>query len=75
MNNGVSYILNESTTNSATLSGNTATTAWTAPPEATSGITATTHWTTVPKLSVPTGSASVTSTSSYAIGANDILFR
>ena len=53
---------NTSTTNSATSSGNTATTAWTAQPEATSGITATMHWATVPKPSVPTGSVSVTST-------------
>ena len=47
---------NTSTTNSATLSGNTATTAWMAQPEATSGITAMTHWATVPKPSVPTDS-------------------
>ena len=66
MNDRVSYIPNESTTNSATSSGNIATTAWTAQPEATSGITATTHWATVPKPSVPTGSVSVTSTMAAA---------
>ena len=66
MNDRVSYIPNESTTNSETSSGNTATTAWTAQPEATSGITTTMHWATVPKPSVPTGSVSVISTMAAA---------